>query len=43
MELVYLGSVIADMLLEHGADINARDSDGETPLMRAIEFGKLTK
>lgn len=35
------GSVsVANVLLEYGADIEARDSDGDTPLRRAINCGK---
>lgn len=35
------GSVsAASVLLEYGADIEARDSDGDTPLRRAINCGK---
>ena len=29
-----------DFLLAHGADLNARDSDGYTPLMRAVAAGR---
>ena len=30
----------AEVLLKYGADINTRDNDGYTPLMRAIEYRK---
>lgn len=32
---------VADVLISHGANVNALDSKGRTPIMVAIEHGKL--
>jgi len=32
---------IVRLLLEHGADLRARDSDGRTPSELALQYGKL--
>lgn len=32
---------IADLLIKRGADINAKDSDGATPLFRSISYGDM--
>ncbi|HIJ73886.1 MAG TPA: hypothetical protein HPP83_07275 [Candidatus Hydrogenedentes bacterium] len=32
--------IIADFLIEHGADVNAADEDGHTPLLSAASAGK---
>lgn len=39
--LGYPGHIaVARLLLEHGAEVNARDGSGDTPLMRAAESGE---
>jgi ankyrin len=35
------GACVAELLLEHGADVNARSTDHSTPLHLASHFGKL--
>lgn len=31
---------IADLLIKHGAEINLKDSNGKTPLQKAVEKGQ---
>lgn len=34
---------VAELLIKHGADMNARNEDGNTPLDLAIKFCKVLK
>lgn len=41
MNVPILGTEVADLLIKNGANINAVNKDGSTPLYRAINSGRV--